>query len=356
MTGNLIGKALSLSSFGESHGIAIGGMIDGYPSNIQIDLNFIQKELNRRRPGQSEIASPRQEKDKVEFLSGIFEGKTTGTPIGFIIKNLNQLSTDYNDIREIFRPSSADFTYKYKYFIRDHRGGGRASARETAIRVVAGALAKILLKKYKIKVNAFTSQIGNIKLDKNYKNLDLTKIENNIVRCPDDKIAKKMIKFLENISLEKDSIGGIVNCVIKNVPVGLGEPVYDKLQADLAKAMFSINAVKGFDYGIGFDGVGLKGSEQNDSFICHNKKIKTLTNNSGGIQGGISNGEDIYFRVLFKPTSSIGIKQETLDINKKKKEIEIKGRHDVCIVPRAIPIVEAMAAFTIADHLLRAKK
>jgi len=349
---NTIGKLFTFTSFGESHGKGIGGIVDGCPSGIELDEEYIQKELNRRRPGQSDISTPRKEDDKVEFLSGIFEGKTTGTPIAFVIWNENQHSSDYDQLKEVYRPSHADYTYQQKYGIRDHRGGGRSSARETASRVVAGAIAKLVLKKSGIEITAFTSQVGHIAMTQRVESADLTLIESNIVRCPDLETAKKMIAYIKQLKEEGDSIGGIISCIIKGVPVGLGEPVFDKLQARLAQAMLSINATHGFDYGKGFEGVSLKGSEMNDEFVKIDEKVTTKTNNSGGVQGGISNGQDIYFRVLFKPVATIAKKQETLDIHEKEVELEARGRHDPCVLPRAVPIVEAMAAITLLDLLL----
>ena len=355
MNGNSFGKVFTLTSFGESHGQAMGGVIDGCPAGLKIDLAFIQSELDRRRPGQSKIVTQRKEIDKVEFLSGIFEGITTGTPIGFIIRNQDQKSKDYEHNVDVYRPSHADYTYDVKYGRRDHRGGGRASARETVSRVVAGAIAKLLLKKHNIKITAYTSQVGDIKLLKDYNDLDFSKIESNLIRCPDKLIAETMVKKIEQIRKAGDTIGGVISCVIEGAPVGLGEPVFDKLHADLAKSMMSINAVKGFEYGSGFEGVKMKGSEHNDIFYSDKKKIRTKTNHSGGIQGGISNGEDIYFRVAFKPVATIMQKQKTVDSKGKDAMIMGKGRHDPCVLPRAVPIVEAMAALVIVDHLLRYK-
>lgn len=350
MAGNTFGKLFKLTTFGESHGIAIGGIIDGCPSGLEIDFEAIQNEMNRRKPGQSEIVTQRKEPDTVEFLSGIFEGKTTGTPIGFTIVNTNQKSQDYSHIKEVFRPSHADFTYEKKYGTRDYRGGGRSSARETASRVVAGAIAKQLLKD--VKIYAYTSSVGDIFLNKPYQDLDFSKIESNPVRCPDDVSADKMIKRIKEIRKEGDTIGGTVTCVLQNVPIGLGEPVFDKLHAELGKAMLSINAVKGFEYGSGFCGVQMKGSEHNDLF---NADGTTKTNLSGGIQGGISNGMDIYFRVAFKPVATLIQKQDALDSQGNIVEMQGKGRHDPCVVPRAVPIVEAMAALVIADYYLQNK-
>lgn len=346
---NTIGKLFTFTSFGESHGKGIGGIIDGCPAGIFLDEEFVQKELDRRKPGQSSIATPRKEDDKVEFLSGIFEGKTTGTPIAFVIWNQNQHSKDYDHLKEIYRPSHADFTYQQKYGVRDHRGGGRSSARETAARVVAGAVAKLVLREKGIKISAFTSQVGHIAMQTGIDKVDLNLTESNIVRCPETETAEKMIAYIQELKKEGDSIGGIVSCVIKGVPVGLGEPIFDKLQSRLAAAMMSINASHGFDYGRGFDGVSLRGSEMNDSFVKNGEHISTRTNNSGGIQGGISNGQDIYFRVLFKPVATISIKQNTLDINSNEVELQARGRHDPCVLPRAVPIVEAMAAITLLD-------
>lgn len=349
---NTIGKLFTFTSFGESHGKGIGGIIDGCPAGIDMDETFIQNELNRRKPGQSSIATPRKEDDKVEFLSGVFEGKTTGTPIAFVIWNQNQHSTDYDHLKEVYRPSHADFTYQQKYGIRDHRGGGRSSARETAARVVAGAVAKLVLRQKGIEITAFTSQVGHIAMTQSATEADLSLIETNIVRCPQTEVAEKMIDYIQELKKDGDSIGGIISCIIKGLPVGLGEPIFDKLQARLAAAMLSINASHGFDYGRGFEGVSLRGSQMNDSFIKTGDKISTKTNNSGGIQGGISNGEEVYFRVLFKPVATISKKQETLDIHTNEVELEAKGRHDPCVLPRAVPIVEAMAAITLLDLYL----
>ena len=349
---NTIGKLFTFTSFGESHGKGIGGIIDGCPAGIDMDETFIQNELNRRKPGQSSIATPRKEDDKVEFLSGVFEGKTTGTPIAFVIWNQNQHSTDYDHLKEVYRPSHADFTYQQKYGIRDHRGGGRSSARETAARVVAGAVAKLVLKTKGVEITAYTSQVGHIAMTQTVDTVDLTLTENNIVRCPQQEVAEQMIEYIKELKKSGDSIGGIISCIIKGLPVGLGEPIFDKLQARLAAAMLSINASHGFDYGRGFEGVSLRGSQMNDSFIKSGDKVSTKTNNSGGIQGGISNGEEVYFRVLFKPVATISKKQGTLDIHTNAVELEAKGRHDPCVLPRAVPIVEAMAAITLLDLYL----
>lgn len=349
---NITGKLFTFTSFGESHGKGIGGIVDGCPSGIALDEVFIQNELNRRRPGQSDISTPRKEGDKVEFLSGIFDGKTTGTPIAFVIWNENQHSTDYDHLKDVYRPSHADYTYQQKYGIRDHRGGGRSSARETASRVVAGAIAKLVLKEKGIEITAYTSRVGHIAMVQPFETVDLSLIESNAVRCPEPETAEKMIAYIKQLKAEGDSIGGIISCVIKGVPVGLGEPVFDKLQARLAQSMLSINATHGFDYGRGFEGVNLKGSEMNDAFVKIDDKVTTRTNNSGGVQGGISNGQDIYFRVLFKPVATIAKRQDTLDIHTNEVELEARGRHDPCVLPRAVPIVEAMAAMTLLDLYL----
>ena len=352
---NTFGKIFRLTSFGESHGRAIGGVIDGCPSGIVLDEAFIQNELNRRRPGQSSITTARNEQDKVEFLSGIFEGKTTGTPIAFVVWNADQHSDDYENLRDVFRPSHADFTYQAKYGIRDHRGGGRSSARETISRVVAGALAKLVLKQIGVEITAYTSQVGHIKLAGSYKDYDLSKIESNAVRCPDPQTAQEMENYILQIKNDLDTIGGVVSCVIKNMPVGLGEPVFGKAHAELGAAMLSINAVHGFDYGLGFDGIEKRGSEVNDEFYNENGIIRTSTNNSGGIQGGITNGEDIYFRVLFKPVPTILKDQKTVDISGNEATVKAKGRHDACVLPRAVPIVESMAALVVLDLYLQNK-
>jgi len=347
MAGNSFGTLFKLTTFGESHGEAIGGVIDGCPAGIPIDLEAIDLDMERRKPGQSAITTQRKESDKVKILSGIFEGKTTGTPIGFTIANTNQRSQDYSHIKDKFRPSHADYTYEKKYGHRDYRGGGRSSARETASRVVAGAIAKQVLKD--IKIQAFVSSVGEININKPYQELDFSKTENNVVRCPDEPTAKKMISKIEEIKKSGDTIGGIVMCVIQNVPIGLGEPVFDKLHAQLGKAMLSINAVKGVEFGSGFCGTEMKGSEHNDLF---NEDGSTKSNLSGGIQGGISNGMDIYFRVAFKPVATIMQKQNTLDADGNIVELQGKGRHDPCVVPRAVPIVEAMVALVLADFYL----
>lgn len=351
---NSYGTLFRISTFGESHGPAIGVIIDGCPAGLNIDENFIQSELDRRKPGQSKITTQRKEDDTFKILSGVFEGKSTGTPIAIVIENQDQRSKDYSHIQNTFRPSHADYTYEVKYGNRDYRGGGRSSARETAARVAAGAIAKLLLKQSGVDVSAFVSQVGEIKAD-HYTNLDLTKTEDNIVRCPDQKTAEKMIALIDEVRLSRDTIGGIVTCVIKNTPVGLGEPVFDKLHAELGKAMLSINAVKGFEYGSGFEGIKLRGSQHNDEFYKEGDKIRTKTNHSGGVQGGISNGEDIYFNVAFKPVATIMQDQQSVDKEGNEATVSGKGRHDPCVVPRAVPIVEAMAALVLADFLLRAR-
>jgi chorismate synthase len=353
MAGNSFGNIFKITTFGESHGEAIGGVIDGCPAGLELDFEFIQNELAKRKPGQSKIVTQRKEDDEVEILSGVFEGVTTGTSIGFVIKNTNQKSQDYSHIQDKFRPSHADYTYETKYGVRDYRGGGRSSARETACRVVGGAIAKQVLNHYGIKIDAYVSQVGELKVIKHYSELDLSSTYNNSVRCPDDNLVDMMYNYIDKVRKEGDTIGGIVSCVISGTPTGLGEPVFDRLEADLAKAMLSINATKGFEIGSGFDGIIQKGSEHNDAFYIDNKEVKTRTNNSGGVQGGISNGEDIFFNVAFKPVATIMQKQKT--INKDLEEVEItgKGRHDPCVLPRATVIVESMAAIVITDHLLR---
>lgn len=353
MAGNSIGTIFKLSTFGESHGKAIGGIIDGCPSGLKVDLDFIQTELDRRKPGQSKIVTQRKESDTVVFLSGIFDGITTGTPIGFMIENEDQKSIDYDHNVDVYRPSHADYTYDVKYGVRDHRGGGRSSARETACRVVAGAIAKLFLKETGININAYVSQVAEVKLNKPYSELDLSKTDDNIVRCPDAGTAGQMIKLIEETRKAGNTVGGIVSCVCNGVPAGLGEPVFDRLHADLGKAMLSINAVKGFEYGEGFNSVNFRGSEMNDEFENEGGKIKTKTNHSGGIQGGISNGMDIYFSVAFKPVATIMRDQDTVNAKGDAASISGKGRHDPCVLPRAVPIVESMAAIVLADHLLR---
>ena len=347
MAGNSFGTLFKLTTFGESHGKALGGIIEGCPAGLSLDFEAIETEMQRRRPGQSAIVTQRKEPDSVTFLSGLFEGTTTGTPIGFIIENQNQKSKDYSHIKDAYRPSHADYTYDQKYGIRDYRGGGRSSARETACRVVAGAVAKQLLAQ--IKINAYVSGVGDLQLDNSYQQLDFSNIEKNPVRCPDMEMAARMEQLIKDIRKEGDTIGGIVTCVIQGVPVGLGEPVFDKLHAQLGKAMLSINAVKGFEYGSGFEGTQMKGSEHNDLFSGNGS---TETNFSGGIQGGISNGQDIYFRVAFKPVATIMQDQDSIDKEGNKLVVKGKGRHDPCVVPRAVPIVEAMAALVLADFYL----
>ena len=359
---NTFGHIFRLTTFGESHGEAIGGVVDGMPAGIDIDLEFIQAELNRRRPGQSKITTSRQEPDQVELLSGVFEGKSTGCPIGFIVRNTNQHSQDYENMRHVFRPSHADYTYTQKYGIRDHRGGGRSSARITISRCVGGALAKLVLRQLGISIQAYTSQVGDIALERDYRLYDLSLTESNAVRCPDAEKAAEMEALITKVKSEGDTIGGIITCVIKGCPAGLGEPEFGKLHADLGAAMLSINAVKGFEYGEGFAGVTARGSEQNDIFIPASEDIShpspltphlsTKTNHSGGIQGGISNGQDIYFRVAFKPVATILSEQETVDDEGRATTLTARGRHDPCVLPRAVPIVEAMAAMSILDHFL----
>ena len=350
MAGNTFGKMLKLTTFGESHGEALGGIIDGCPAGIRLDFDFIQVQMQRRKPGQSSIVTQRKEEDEVQFLSGIFEGKTTGTPIGFIIPNTNQKSDDYSDIKNSYRPSHADYVYEQKYGIRDYRGGGRSSARETASRVVGGAIARQIIPE--ININAFVSSVGEIFIDKPYQELDFSKIESNAVRCPDLATAEKMENYIKEIKKQGDTVGGTITCVIQNVPIGLGEPVFDKLHAELGKAMLSINAVKGFEFGSGFCGSKMKGSEHND---LYNEDGTTKSNLSGGIQGGISNGMDIYFRVAFKPVATLIQKQEVLNNQGEIIQQQGKGRHDPCVVPRAVPIVEAMTALVIADYFLQDK-
>jgi len=353
--GNSFGKLFKITTFGESHGLALGVVIEGCPAGLKIDEEKIRLEMQRRKPGQSKITTQRKEEDEIQILSGVFEGISTGTPIGIVIPNSDQKSKDYAHISDKFRPSHADYTYFEKYGIRDYRGGGRSSARETAARVAAGAIAKQLLATKGVSVQAFVSQVGDLTLEKSYQELDLSKAEENIVRCPDPETAEKMIDLIESVRLERDTIGGVVTCVIKNTPVGIGEPVFDRLHAELGKAMLSINAVKGFEYGSGFEGVKMRGSQHNDSFVKEGEKIHTLTNHSGGIQGGISNGEDIYFRVAFKPVATIMQDQESLNEAGESVIVSGKGRHDPCVVPRAVPIVEAMAALVIVDYILLAK-
>ncbi len=351
---NTFGNLFALTTFGESHGPAIGGVVDGMPAGIEIDTDFIQSELNRRRPGQSKLTTSRNEADKVELLSGVFEGKSTGTPIGFVVRNANQHSKDYDNMRSLFRPSHADFTYHNKYGLRDHRGGGRSSARITLARVVGGALAKLALQQLGISISAYVSQVGNIALQKDYRLYDLTKTENNAVRCPDEEVATRMAQLILDTKTAGDTIGGVVTCVVKGCPVGAGEPEFDKLHARLGYAMLSINAAKGFEIGDGFDLVCRKGSEVNDVFVADEGLVSTLTNHSGGIQGGISNGQDIFFRVAFKPVATVLMEQDTIELDGTPTTFVARGRHDSCVVPRAVPIVEAMAAMVLMDNLAMA--
>lgn len=349
---NTYGNIFTLTSFGESHGEAVGGVVDGMPAGIDIDLDFIQADLDRRRPGQSAITTSRKEADKVELLSGVFEGKSTGCPIGFVVRNTNQHSQDYENMRNVFRPSHADYTYTTKYGVRDHRGGGRSSARITISRCVAGALAKLALRQIGVSVTAYTSQVGDIAIDPDYRHHDFSKIETNAVRCPDVEAAAKMEKLIAEVKGQGDTVGGIITCVVKGCPVGLGEPEFGKLHAALGSAMLGINAVKGFEYGAGFACVNRRGSELNDVFT---EGFRTTSNNSGGIQGGISNGEDIYFRVAFKPVATLLMEQQTVDKDGNPTKLTARGRHDPCVLPRAVPIVEAMAAMTILDYYLLSK-
>ena len=351
MAGNSFGKNFRITTFGESHGPLIGVVIDGCPAGIELDLQAIQTDLDRRKPGQSSIVTQRKEDEDFEIVSGFFEGKTTGTPLTFLIHNQNQKSRDYNHIKDKFRPSHADFTYHKKYGHRDYRGGGRSSARETATRVIAGAVAKQILNANVITIQAYVSQVGELKLSQSYKELDLNKTEQNIIRCPDQELAVEMIEYIKNIRKQGDTIGGVVSCVIQGAPAGLGNPVFDKLHADLGKAMLSINAVKGFEYGQGFQAPSMKGSEHNDEFVEKDGKVVTTTNHSGGIQGGISNGMDIYFNVAFKPVATIMRDQQSVNEAGEEVTVSGKGRHDPCVVPRGVPIVEAMTALVLVDHL-----
>ncbi|MBQ0020882.1 MAG: chorismate synthase [Bacteroidales bacterium] len=350
---NTFGNIFTVTTFGESHGAGVGGVVDGVPAGIDIDMDFIQGELDRRKPGQSKLTTARKEGDVVELLSGVFEGKTTGCPIGFLVRNTNQHSNDYENMRGLFRPSHADYTYTTKYGLRDHRGGGRSSARETISRVVGGAIAKLALKQLGISIQAYTEQVGSIALEGSYKDYDLSLTETNDVRCPDPKKAEEMAALITEVKEQGDTIGGIISCVIKGCPVGLGEPAFGKLHAALGSAMLSINAVKGFEYGRGFAGVCERGSQQNDVFVPDGQGgITTTTNNSGGIQGGISNGQDIYFRVAFKPVATLLMEQDTVTLQGETTTLKAKGRHDPCVLPRAVPVVEAMAAMTILDYYL----
>lgn len=350
---NSFGTLFRLTTFGESHGAAVGGVIDGVPPGVEIDMDFIQGELNRRRPGQSALTTPRKEADKVEFLSGVFEGVTTGCPIGFVVRNEHQHSSDYENLRNLYRPSHADYTYQQKYGIRDHRGGGRSSARETIARVVGGAVAKLVLRKYQIRITAYTSQVGNIKLTEPYTAYDFSEIEKNLVRCPDTEKAAQMAELIAEVKAVGDTIGGVITGVIQGLPVGLGEPCFGKFHAQLGAAMLSINAAKGFEYGAGFAGVEKRGSELNDVFfVDETGKIRTRTNNSGGVQGGITNGEDVYFRVAFKPVATLLREQQTVNLQGESVVVKARGRHDACVLPRAVPIVEAMTAMVVLDALM----
>ena len=355
MAGNSFGEVFRITTFGESHGPAIGVVVDGCPAGLPFDLAFIQQLLDRRRPGQSAISTDRKESDVVEVLSGVFEGKTTGTPVAMLLRNTDQRSGDYDALKEVYRPSHADFTYEARYGIRDHRGGGRSSARETAARVAAGALAQLLLRSAGVQVQAYVSAVGPIALEKAYTELDLSLIDQNIVRCPDAATAVQMEALITQLKAEGDSVGGVITAVATGLPAGLGDPVFDKLEADLAKAMLSINAVKGFEIGSGFAAAAGRGSQFNDPFEQRDGRVRTQSNHSGGIQGGISNGEDVYFRVAFKPVATIGKAQQTVDTSGAAAELQAKGRHDPCVVPRAVPIVEAMTALVLADHWLRSR-
>ncbi|MBK6391657.1 MAG: chorismate synthase [Saprospiraceae bacterium] len=353
MAGNQFGEIFKISTFGESHGKAVGVVIDGCPAGLLIPQEYIQREMDRRRPGQSNIVTQRKEADEIEILSGVFENRSTGAPICIVLKNMDQHSSDYDHIKDKFRPSHADFTYQTKWGYRDHRGGGRSSARETAARVASGAIAKLLLHLHNIHIHAFVSQVGPLVYQPDFENIDVAQIESNPVRCPDPQMAEKMIDLIKEVRKEGDTIGGAVTCIIKGCPPGLGEPAFDKLHAELGHAMLSINACKGFEIGSGFAGVTMRGSQHNDIFYKEGESIKTKSNHSGGIQGGISNGMDIIFRVAFKPVATIIPEQESVDITGESVTVTGKGRHDPCVVPRAVPIVEAMAAIVLADHLLR---
>lgn len=350
---NTFGNIFRLTTFGESHGPGVGGVIDGFPAGVEIDMDFVQHELDRRKPGQSALTTPRKEGDRVEILSGVFEGRSTGCPIGFLVRNENQHSSDYDNLRDTFRPSHADYTYRCKYGIRDHRGGGRSSARETISRCVGGAFAKMALRQLGITVTAYTSQVGGIALDRDYRLYDLSRTESNAVRCPDAAKAEEMARLIEQVKADGDTIGGVITGVIRGCPAGLGEPVFGKLHAALGGAMLGINAVKGFEYGEGFAGVTARGSEQNDRFVSDGHGgVTTATNRSGGIQGGISNGNDICFRVAFKPVATILQEQQTVDVHGNSVSLTARGRHDPCVLPRAVPVVEAMAAMTVLDFYL----
>lgn len=355
MAGNTFGKIYRLCSFGESHGAAVGGVVDGCPAGVELSLEKIQAELDRRRPGQSDVSTPRAEADEVEILSGIFQGKSTGMPIGFLVRNRNQNSGDYDHLKDVYRPSHADYTWETKYGNRDYRGGGRSSAREHIARVVAGAIAKQVLAGSGIRVRAYTSQVGTVSMDRDYREIDPLQAEENIVRCPDADVAEEMIALVRRVREEGDSVGGVVSCLIRGVPAGLGEPVFDRFQARLAQAVMSINAARGFEYGSGFAAAALRGSEHNDPFVLRGGNVHTETNRSGGIQGGVTNGEDIYFRVAFKPVATIAKRQRTVNRQGEETELEARGRHDPCVVPRAVPVVEAMAAMAVLDMMLEAR-
>ena len=353
MAGNTTGQVFRLTTFGESHGAAIGGIIDGCPAGLLISEELIQAQLDRRKPGQSRLSTQRKEEDQVELLSGIFVGKSTGAPIGLIIKNKDARSKDYSHLKDSYRPSHADYTYEKKYGIRDYRGGGRSSARETACRVVGGAIAGIFLAQHGIRAAAYVSQVGNLRMPDDYRHLDLSTTENSLVRCPDPDFSERFIAMIDAIRKEGDTLGGVISCVVQGMPAGLGEPVFDKLHADLGKGMLSINAVKGFEIGSGFAAVSMRGSEHNDPFEIREGEVRTSSNRSGGIQGGISNGEDLFMRIAFKPVATIMKTQSSVSSEGEAVDLEGKGRHDPCVVPRAVPIVEAMANLILADHLLR---
>ncbi len=353
---NTIGKLYTLTSFGESHGEALGGVIDGCPAGVPLSVEEIQYELDRRRPGQSSVTTSRTEEDRVEILSGVFEGVTTGTPIGFIVRNKDRRSRDYDKIKDLFRPSHADYTMQAKYGIRDYRGGGRSSAREHVVRVVGGAVARQVLKRLGVFVHGYTSQVGPIVLNKTYCELNFEETDANVVRCPDSMVAREMELFIRKVQEERDSVGGVVSCIIRGVPVGVGEPVFDRFQARLGYYMMGINAAKGFEYGEGFRAASMRGSEHNDAFVMEDRQVRTLTNHAGGILGGITNGEDIYFRVAFKPVATIGREQQTVNCFGEEVTFMAQGRHDPCVVPRAVPVVEAMAAMLVLDMMLEAGK
>ncbi len=355
MAGNSFGQFFRITTFGESHGAAIGVVVDGCPAGVDFDLTFIQQQMDRRRPGQSALSTDRNEADRVEVLSGVFDGKTTGTPVAMLLRNADQRSGDYDALKDVYRPSHADYTYEARYGLRDHRGGGRSSARETAARVAAGALAQLLLRQLGVHIQAYVSAVGPIVVEKPYTELDLAQIDTNAVRCPDAATAAQMEALITQLKAEGDSVGGIITCIARGLPAGWGEPVFDKLEADLAKGMLSINAVKGFEIGSGFAAAAGRGSAFNDAFELRDGRVRTQSNHSGGIQGGISNGEEVYFRVAFKPVATIGKSQQTLTSSGESTELQAKGRHDPCVVPRAVPIVEAMTALVLADHALRAR-